>query len=454
MIAQWIHTALVYIEHNPSYGYLFSFIISFLESLPIIGTIVPGSITMTAVGTLIGTGTLPLIPTFGSAIIGAFLGDFLGFLVGRLGEERIFKIWPFKHHRNWLDYGRKFFHKHGVKSVIIGRFIGPLRSAIPMIASLLGMSYFRFIIAGICSATLWSLLYILPGYLLGKYSKHLTHAELARWMAYIIAIIGILALIYIMYKSTAWIYRKYFQHKTEFFWQCLSTQYQALNWFNLTDNPIQCTPLLLFIWLIILSVLIFTLHLCKPFCHIEFLHQHPAVVHYIERNHVFHQLSIFSDWNSLTIFVFFSLLITSTTIIGIVKSLKCFLIYLAIYLCLKYITHEDYYLQQLIFENYFLWLPLAYFSFTKKTFYTKYYTSIYCIYGAFTLMVNGYTIILGHVEIYSWIQSWIVSSMAITLYCMFSYRMKNKHSQNTLDSIAIHVPFYLIICSYLLFFLS
>ena len=159
MLSQWIHQGLVYITNHPNFGYIFSFCISFLESLPIIGTIIPGSITMTAVGTLIGTGTLPLTPTILSAICGAFFGDFIGFLVGRLGEERIFSIWPFKKNKHWLEYGRSFFQKHGIKSVIIGRFIGPIRSAIPMIASLLGMSYSKFIIAGICSATLWSILY-------------------------------------------------------------------------------------------------------------------------------------------------------------------------------------------------------------------------------------------------------------------------------------------------------
>jgi membrane protein DedA with SNARE-associated domain len=208
MPSNWIHESLAYITLHPEFGYAFSFLIAFLESLPIIGTLIPGSITMMAVGTLIGTGTLAIAPTFISAIIGAFLGDFTGFLIGRLGEKRIFNIWPFKNNQHWLNHGRHFFEKYGTASVIIGRFIGPLRSAVPMVASLLGMSYSRFIAAGACSASLWSLLYILPGYIVGKYSYHLSRQELTKWIGLIILIGLILACFYGLYRLIIWIYHR------------------------------------------------------------------------------------------------------------------------------------------------------------------------------------------------------------------------------------------------------
>ena len=89
MVSQWLHEGLNFIKEHPNFGMFFAFFVSFIESLPIIGTIFPGSLTMTAVGTLIGTEAIPFVATMCWAISGAFTGDLLGYYTGKYGDNFI-----------------------------------------------------------------------------------------------------------------------------------------------------------------------------------------------------------------------------------------------------------------------------------------------------------------------------------------------------------------------------
>lgn len=164
LMSHYLKFVIQYLHLHPRFGIFITFVIAFVESLPLIGTVVPGSVTMTAIGTLLGTGILPLGRTLIWAIIGAFLGDCVGFWVGRRYQNKLLKIWPFTKHPKWLTISENFFKKHGGKSIIIGRFAGPVRSTIPLAAGLLQLSWPRFILAALPSAFLWAVMYLFPEY--------------------------------------------------------------------------------------------------------------------------------------------------------------------------------------------------------------------------------------------------------------------------------------------------
>ena len=182
MFHELAHSIVQFITVHPQLSLFIVFLVAFIEALPILGTVFPGSITMTAIGTLLGSGVLPIAPTFTVAIIGAFAGDFLGYRVGIHYDKRIANVWPFKTHPQWLVAGEEFFKKHGGKSIIIGRFIGPVRSTIPLIAGAMKVRLSMFLTAGISSAILWSGLYILPGFLLGALSLELPPGKASQFL--------------------------------------------------------------------------------------------------------------------------------------------------------------------------------------------------------------------------------------------------------------------------------
>lgn len=176
-----INPLLQWLNANPNWAGFITFLISAGESVAVIGTIVPGSIMMTAIGALAGAGIIPLWPTLFWAILGAIIGDGISYWLGYYFKGNLHTIWPFRTHPEMLVNGERFFTKFGGMSVFIGRFVGPVRALVPLIAGMFGVKPLRFTIANILSAIGWAPVYMLPGILLGAASLELppdvtTHA--------------------------------------------------------------------------------------------------------------------------------------------------------------------------------------------------------------------------------------------------------------------------------------
>jgi membrane protein DedA with SNARE-associated domain len=158
---------LNWISLNPIWSGGVIFLVAMLESLAIIGLLVPGAMMMVGFGALIATDTLTFWSTASWAIAGAVVGDGISFLIGHHYTDRISTIWPFKDHPKRLQQGVIFFQRHGSASVVLGRFIGPIRAVIPLIAGMMRMPPKYFLFANILSAIVWAPLYLLPGIALG-----------------------------------------------------------------------------------------------------------------------------------------------------------------------------------------------------------------------------------------------------------------------------------------------
>lgn len=172
-MTDFVSPLLQWLNANPEFAGLVTFLISAAESVAIIGTIVPGSITMTALGALAGAGVIPLWGTIFWAILGAIIGDGISYWLGHYFKDRLKTLWPFRKHPGLLESGEVFVHKYGVMSVFIGRFVGPVRALVPLVAGMLGMKPLQFTIANIASAVGWAPAYMLPGILLGAASLEL-----------------------------------------------------------------------------------------------------------------------------------------------------------------------------------------------------------------------------------------------------------------------------------------
>ncbi|MHB1220399.1 MAG: bifunctional DedA family/phosphatase PAP2 family protein [Gammaproteobacteria bacterium] len=172
-MSEIISPLLQWLNDHPQLSGLFTFIISAIESIAILGTIIPGTIMMTAIGALAGAGVIPLWPTIFWAILGAIVGDGISYWIGYAFKHKLVYAWPFRTRPNLLKSGERFFHKYGSMSVFIGRFVGPVRALVPLVAGMLGMTPLRFYVANILSAIGWAPAYMLPGILLGAASLEL-----------------------------------------------------------------------------------------------------------------------------------------------------------------------------------------------------------------------------------------------------------------------------------------
>ena len=84
---------------------------------------------------------------------------------------------------------------------LIGRFVGPVRALVPLVAGMLGFKPLRFTIANVASAILWAPVYMLPGFILGAASTELPSELAARILFYLILLVLFIIFCFWMIKK-------------------------------------------------------------------------------------------------------------------------------------------------------------------------------------------------------------------------------------------------------------
>jgi len=141
--------------------------VAFSESLALVGLLVPGAAILFAAGALIASGALAFWPMCLWAVAGAILGDSVSYWLGRHYRDHVRDLWPFRRHPGLLRRGEAFLERHGGKSILLGRFIGPMRPVIPIVAGMFDMPPSRFYAVNVISAIGWAPAYLLPGMAFG-----------------------------------------------------------------------------------------------------------------------------------------------------------------------------------------------------------------------------------------------------------------------------------------------
>jgi len=192
-----LHSLIAYLQAHPHIAGLIAFAVTFIESIALVGGLIPASVILTAIGMLIGAGALPLISTLIWAMAGAFLGDLTSYGVGAYYNERLRQMWPFCKYPKLLATGENFFKQHGGKSVFIGKFIAFVRGLVALVAGLMHMSPLRFVLCALPAAILWSVVYIVPGIVLGRLSMALPPETAAKFILIVLSVVVCSSLILI-----------------------------------------------------------------------------------------------------------------------------------------------------------------------------------------------------------------------------------------------------------------
>ena len=147
----------------PDYAMGIAFALAMIESLPFIGSLIPGMLTMPAIGWLMASNQIPPVTTFILIIIGAMIGDYIGYFMGFYSRNSAHQKAVYYQKEHWLETGKSFVKKYGALSVVIGRFIGPFRSSIPLFAGIFEMKIIPFTLAALPSVCLWAVIHLAPG---------------------------------------------------------------------------------------------------------------------------------------------------------------------------------------------------------------------------------------------------------------------------------------------------
>ncbi|CAL4319801.1 Inner membrane protein YabI [Buchnera aphidicola (Protaphis terricola)] len=149
------------------YSMLIVGIVSFLESLALIGLLLPGIVLMTTLGTFIGNGKIPFYPAWLSGIIGCLLGDWVSYYLGLYFKKSLYNLNFLKKHYSILEKTKLLLYKHSFLTILVGRFIGPTRPLIPMVSGMLKLPLKNFILPSIIGCILWPPIYFFPGIITG-----------------------------------------------------------------------------------------------------------------------------------------------------------------------------------------------------------------------------------------------------------------------------------------------
>lgn len=202
-MTELIQDLLAWIGANPSWAYLVVFLTALSESLAVIGMLIPGASILVGAGALVATGTLGFWPTCLAAVLGAIIGDALSYLLGRHYQNELPKRWPFRRYPEQLEQGIVFFERWGSWSVVIGRFFGPARAMVPLVAGMLRMAPARYFLANVLSAIAWGPAYLLPGIIAGATLQLAAEATLR------LVLLGVLLLA--LAWLTLWLARRLFR---------------------------------------------------------------------------------------------------------------------------------------------------------------------------------------------------------------------------------------------------
>jgi membrane protein DedA with SNARE-associated domain len=118
---------------------------------------IPSEFVMPFAGFLIFMGHFKVLPVMVASTLGSIVGSLLSYGLGMLGEPVVLRYGRYlllnPHHLEWT---KKFFERHGGKTIFIARFIPVVRHLISLPAGLARMSLFRFVLYTAAGATLWN----------------------------------------------------------------------------------------------------------------------------------------------------------------------------------------------------------------------------------------------------------------------------------------------------------
>jgi membrane protein DedA with SNARE-associated domain len=160
-----------FVRTNEGWAAPVVFALAFGESLAFISLLIPAWGALVAIGALIGPSGINFWPVWIAGSLGAAFGDWISYWIGLKLEYTVTKVWPLSRHPDLIPRGEIFMRKWGIPGIFIGRFFGPLRASVPLIAGIFEMPFWRFQIANFSSAFVWAAVLLTIGDAISKAVK-------------------------------------------------------------------------------------------------------------------------------------------------------------------------------------------------------------------------------------------------------------------------------------------
>ena len=159
----FIQSCLDFVRAHEAWAAPVVFALSFGESFAFISLLLPATVILWGIGGMIGASGIDFWSIWFAAAIGAAFGDWVSYWFGFHYHTQIERMWPLSKHPDLMPRARKLFERWGAPGVFIGRFFGPLRAVVPLVAGAAQMPRLHFQIANWTSAFVWATTMLAPG---------------------------------------------------------------------------------------------------------------------------------------------------------------------------------------------------------------------------------------------------------------------------------------------------
>ena len=159
-LLQWVRTTA---QAHPLWAFPIAFFVACSESFVGLSFIIPGTTLLVALGGVIVSSHISLFPAWAGAVAGAVLGDWLSWWIGFRYHHKIVHFRLFRRYERQIEKGLHFFHNWGTWAIVIGRFLGPFRSTVPLVAGMSELEFAPFMIANVSSALVWAYIVVAGG---------------------------------------------------------------------------------------------------------------------------------------------------------------------------------------------------------------------------------------------------------------------------------------------------
>ena len=186
------------------YGYLAVAGLVLVESF---GVPAPAQTLLIAAGVYAGDGRLNVVLVAVIGFLAAVAGDSIGFWIGRLGGRRLvlrLGRYVFLTEAR-LDKAEGFFDRHGGRIVAVARFVDGLRQFNGIVAGVVNMRWWRFLVFNMIGAALWSAVWTALGYKAGQHIDRI-YDTVSRYQTYFLIVVAVV--IVLLVARLLWKHRR------------------------------------------------------------------------------------------------------------------------------------------------------------------------------------------------------------------------------------------------------
>ena len=156
-------SVLEFVQSHQAYAPFVLGLMTFAESVALVSLLLPTMTILIAVGFILAAAEIPFWQAWIGAVCGGVLGNWASFEIGRRYKKKAYEVWPLSRNPQLVTRGEDFFQRFGPWAVFFGRFFGPIRAVIALIAGIFLMPNVLFQAANLSSASVWALVILAPG---------------------------------------------------------------------------------------------------------------------------------------------------------------------------------------------------------------------------------------------------------------------------------------------------